>query len=107
MALLGGANSLFGPLLGVIPLVLLFEVLTAALPNHFSIVLGAIFVLIVMALPQGVMGILEDGRRRVGGVRAAPVPVFRSARSHDATLIADVRKSGLAQTPGRCWRSMR
>jgi branched-chain amino acid transport system permease protein len=58
MALLGGAGSLFGPLLGVIPLVLLFEVLGAALPNHSSIVLGLIFILIVMALPDGVIGLV-------------------------------------------------
>lgn len=64
MALLGGAGSLLGPLLGVIPLVLLFEVLTATLPNHFSIVLGAIFVGIVMLLPKGVIGLIEPAWRR-------------------------------------------
>jgi branched-chain amino acid transport system permease protein len=84
MALLGGANSLFGPLLGVIPLVLLFEVLTAALPNHFSIVLGATFVIIVMALPDGVLGLLE-GWWRAGGERR-PAPAFRTPRSLAATL---------------------
>ena len=36
MALLGGAGALFGPALGAIPLVLLFEVLTANFPNAFS-----------------------------------------------------------------------
>ena len=40
MALLGGAGSLFGPLLGAVPLVLLFEVLSANFPNYFSILLG-------------------------------------------------------------------
>ncbi|KYK44827.1 ABC transporter ATP-binding protein [Bradyrhizobium liaoningense] len=65
MALLGGAGSLFGPVLGVVPLVLLFEVLTATLPNHFSIVLGVIFVLIVMALPNGVIGLFRTGRWRI------------------------------------------
>lgn len=65
MALLGGAGSLFGPVLGVVPLVLLFEVLTATLPNHFSIVLGVIFVLIVLALPNGVIGLFRTGRWRI------------------------------------------
>ncbi|MBR0829745.1 branched-chain amino acid ABC transporter ATP-binding protein/permease [Bradyrhizobium manausense] len=64
MALLGGAGSLFGPVLGVVPLVLLFEVLTATLPNHFSIVLGAIFVIIVMLLPRGVIGLIGPTRRK-------------------------------------------
>jgi branched-chain amino acid transport system ATP-binding protein/branched-chain amino acid transport system permease protein len=72
MALLGGAGSLFGPVLGVIPLVLLFEILTAALPNHFSIVLGAIFVLIVMLLPKGVIGLVETWWRPARADHVAP-----------------------------------
>lgn len=59
MALFGGAGTLFGPLLGAVPLVLLFEVLIATFPNYFSIVLGAVFVLIVYALPNGVIGLLQ------------------------------------------------
>jgi branched-chain amino acid transport system permease protein len=62
MALLGGAGSLLGPLLGVLPLVLLFEVLSARFPNHFSILVGAIFLLVVYAIPRGVIGLLR--RRR-------------------------------------------
>jgi branched-chain amino acid transport system permease protein len=73
MALLGGASSLFGPVLGVVPLVLLFEVLTATLPNHFSILLGAIFVLIVMVLPKGVIGLVETWWRAARTDGAAPV----------------------------------
>lgn len=59
MALFGGAGTLFGPLLGAVPLVLLFELLLANFPNYFSILLGTIFVLIVYALPHGVIGLLE------------------------------------------------
>lgn len=84
MALLGGAGSLFGPVLGVIPLVLLFEVLTATLPNHFSIVLGIIFVVIVMVLPNGVIGLFGAGRWRV----PAGGPTTASARPMDAPLLA-------------------
>lgn len=71
MALLGGAGSLFGPILGVVPLVLLFEVLTASLPNYFSIVLGGIFILIVYALPRGVSGLIET---YVRSMRAKDTP---------------------------------
>lgn len=63
MALLGGTRSLLGPLLGVVPLALLFEVLTARFPNHFSILVGAVFLLVVYALPQGVSGLLARARR--------------------------------------------
>jgi branched-chain amino acid transport system permease protein len=65
MALLGGAGSLLGPLLGVIPLVLLFEVLSANFPNYFSILLGIVFVLVVYVVPNGVAGLLQPHVARV------------------------------------------
>ena len=75
MAMLGGAGSLFGPMLGVIPLVLLFEVLTATVPNYFSVLLGAIFILIVFALPDGVMGrVSELMSKGADRTRRAAVP---------------------------------
>lgn len=61
MALLGGAGRLYGPLLGVIPLTLLFEFLIARFPNHFSIILGLAFLAIVYLVPNGVAGLV--GRR--------------------------------------------
>jgi branched-chain amino acid transport system permease protein len=73
MALLGGAGRLFGPLLGVIPLVFLFELLSANFPNSYSILLGAVFMLIVYVVPNGVAGIIE-GRFRGFGRRAEAIP---------------------------------
>lgn len=70
MALLGGAGSLFGPVAGAIPLVLLFEVLSAKFPNHFSILLGLAFMVIVYFVPNGVaagIAALVEGRRKAGG----------------------------------------
>jgi branched-chain amino acid transport system permease protein len=64
MALLGGAGRLFGPLSGAVPLVFLFEVLSARFPNHFSILLGVTFLVIVYWLPQGVIGLIERHLRR-------------------------------------------
>jgi branched-chain amino acid transport system permease protein len=59
MALLGGAHRLWGPLLGVIPLTILFEVLGANFPNYFSILLGLVFMVIVYGVPNGVAGLIE------------------------------------------------
>lgn len=59
MALLGGAGRLYGPLLGVVPLAILFELLQANFPNSFSILLGAVFLAVVYVLPRGVAGLLE------------------------------------------------
>lgn len=67
MALLGGTARFWGPVLGVVPLVLLFELLVKYFPNHFPIVLGVVFLLIVYALPQGVVGwVLARGRGAQG-----------------------------------------
>lgn len=62
MALLGGAARLYGPVLGVVPLAILFELLQANFPNHFSILLGTVFLAVVYLVPRGVAGVL-DGRR--------------------------------------------
>jgi branched-chain amino acid transport system permease protein len=59
MALLGGAGRLLGPLLGTIPLVILFELLQANFPNSFSVLLGLVFLAVVYLLPRGIAGLLE------------------------------------------------
>jgi branched-chain amino acid transport system permease protein len=70
MALLGGPNRLWGPVLGAIPLFLLFEWLSANFPNHYPVILGLLFIFIVFALPNGVLSALEKLR-----------PARREARS--------------------------
>jgi branched-chain amino acid transport system permease protein len=64
MALFGGPGRLAGPLLGVVPLVLLFELLTTNFPNHFSILLGLAFIAIVYVLPNGVAGLITTPRAK-------------------------------------------
>lgn len=67
MALLGGAGALFGPILGAVPLVLLFEYLGANFPNHFSILLGLVFIVIVYFIPQGLSDVLAKLFHKKGG----------------------------------------
>ena len=62
MALLGGIAMYFGPVIGVIPLIFAFELLIKYFPDHFSMVLGAIFLFIVYLLPGGILGLC----RRLG-----------------------------------------
>jgi branched-chain amino acid transport system permease protein len=93
MALLGGAGALFGPLLGAVPLVLMFEVLTANFPNHFSILLGVVFVLIVYVLPRGVVGLIP-ARPSKGADVTAPTPVQSADGATGASLeLKALRKS--------------
>jgi branched-subunit amino acid ABC-type transport system permease component len=66
MALLGGANSVWGPMLGVVPLVLISDFLSVTLPNYFSVVLGLVLLGIVFFVPDGIVGLLRRWRRRLG-----------------------------------------
>ena len=113
MALFGGAGTLFGPLLGAVPLVLLFEVLIATFPNYFSIVLGAVFVLIVYGLPNGVIGLLQAKLLRRAAHRVAMSPIAEAvtrfvwprAAEHDAVRY-DARRSCNSRTcarPSAAW----
>lgn len=60
MALLGGAHRLWGPLLGVIPFTLLSDQISANFPNQTTLLFGVAFLLIVYAIPNGVVGLVEN-----------------------------------------------
>lgn len=69
MAMIGGANRLWGPLAGAVPLFLLFEWLSAAFPNTYPIILGLLFIATVFVLPNGVFDGLSRLRAYVKGRR--------------------------------------
>ena len=68
MALLGGAHRLWGPLVGVIPFYLLWDLTAQHFPNQSALALGIAFLLIVYLIPNGVVGLIEKsiGRARGG-----------------------------------------
>ena len=66
MALLGGLHRLWGPLVGVIPFTLLWELISASFPTQTVLLLGVSFLLIVYFIPQGFVGLLEKMARRPG-----------------------------------------
>jgi len=70
MALLGGANRLWGPLLGAVPLFLLFEWLSVDFPDTYPIFLGLLFIGVVFAFPNGVLAGVESLRHRLKERRA-------------------------------------
>lgn len=88
MALLGGAGSLFGPLLGVVPLVFLFEVLSANFPNYFSVLLGLVFIIVVYFLPQGVIGFLRKHWQTLTPAPAGRAPVLLPGDTTQNSLLA-------------------
>ncbi|MCY1369736.1 hypothetical protein D9M69_567890 [compost metagenome] len=60
MALLGGASRLWGPAFGAAPLFFLFEWLSGRFPDHYSIILGLLFIGIVFLFPDGVLARVEE-----------------------------------------------
>jgi branched-chain amino acid transport system permease protein len=63
MALLGGVHRLWGPLVGVIPFTLLWELISVSFPTQTVLLLGVAFLLIVYFIPNGVVGLLEKLKR--------------------------------------------
>jgi branched-chain amino acid transport system permease protein len=72
-ALLGGATSAWGPILGVVPLMLIKDFLSIAYPNYFSVILGLILLGVVFLIPNGIVGLAQSARGalRAGGVSGA------------------------------------
>ena len=101
MALLGGVHRLYGPVLGVVPLALLFEYLLASFPNHFSIMVGLVFIVIVYLIPRGIAGLVERRGEEAGmsallEVDGPDPPLRRARRRRCARLLGRSRARSLA-----------
>jgi branched-chain amino acid transport system permease protein len=59
MAVIGGSDRPFGPMLGVVFLVLLQELLWTNLPQLYMIVVGALLIAVVVWLPGGIYGRIQ------------------------------------------------
>ncbi|MGB8433088.1 MAG: branched-chain amino acid ABC transporter permease [Burkholderiales bacterium] len=66
MALLGGVHRLWGPLVGVIPFTILWELIAARFPGQTVLLLGIAFLLIVYLIPNGVVGRIEAAIKLAG-----------------------------------------
>ncbi len=72
MALLGGTKRLWGPLVGVIPFTIVFDLVSAQFPNHTSIMMGLAFLAVVYLIPNGITGWIEVAMARLRGGRTEP-----------------------------------
>ncbi|MPZ57766.1 MAG: branched-chain amino acid ABC transporter permease [Rhizobiales bacterium] len=84
MALLGGVHRLWGPLLGVIPFTLLWELISANFPAQTTLLLGVAFLLIVYFIPHGVIGLIEDMIRHRHGMLGSVVSTLQRWKSGNA-----------------------
>jgi branched-chain amino acid transport system permease protein len=75
MVLLGGVQTVTGPIVGAFAFVWLQDWLVRAISEYWRFVLGASIVVIVLAFPQGLAGSLVAWRERRGSTPAAePLP---------------------------------
>jgi branched-chain amino acid transport system permease protein len=68
----GGAGTLFGPVIGSIFLVVLSEVFANTMGQAHLIIFGFLFILVVLFLPQGLMGGADIFRSWFHRTKAAP-----------------------------------
>jgi branched-chain amino acid transport system permease protein len=95
MALLGGANSVWGPVLGVVPLVLIQDYLSIAWASHFSVLLGLALLGVVFFVPNGLIGLLQAAWGSVRGHSLADILEAWAARLRGRSVRAQRRPPGL------------
>jgi branched-chain amino acid transport system permease protein len=61
---IGGVGTLIGPLIGALFFILVREQLALALPKVHQVIFGALFILVVLALPGGLVDLWARLRRR-------------------------------------------
>ena len=66
MAIIGGSDDAWGPLVGAVFLVVLSELLWANAPQLYMIILGGLLVGFVLFAPQGILGRLAAWRKVAG-----------------------------------------
>jgi len=64
---LGGAGTLWGPVLGAAVVVLVRDWLSGYLDGHGELMLGLLFIVAVFALPRGLAGLIPGSLRRHSG----------------------------------------
>jgi urea transport system permease protein len=75
----GGRGSLIGPIIGAISVNALKSYATRAFPDQWLYILGALFIIIVLFMPNGLVGIpqqLANIKRKIG--RKLPAPPIHS-----------------------------
>lgn len=64
MALLGGVQRLWGPLMGALPFAIVWELINANFPNQITLLIGLSFLLVVFYIPNGVTGVILNNWQR-------------------------------------------
>ena len=60
MTLLGGMGTFLGPIIGASFLTVLSEILGTAFVEYYLIMVGAIIIAVILIMPRGVVGTIEE-----------------------------------------------
>jgi branched-chain amino acid transport system permease protein len=63
MALFGGVGEVYGPVLGASLLTVISEVLLSRFPYYYMLLYGAIFIVVISFLPDGLVGLARKWRK--------------------------------------------
>jgi len=74
MVILGGTRTLWGPVIGAIVIVTLRNVLSVYF-NHWLIILGGIFIVVVLLAPNGIAGLFGQARAVTPEEEQPPAPL--------------------------------
>lgn len=91
IALLGGIHSTVGPILGGLLLGLVAEWLKLKIPYGHLIVYGIIIIIVILFMPQGLLGLARQGRQTRGKNPASGSKAAKASGSSDTTQSAGRR----------------
>jgi branched-chain amino acid transport system permease protein len=71
MAIFGGMGQLYGPVIGAAIFAYLEELLLTRFPYYYMLIFGIILIVAILYMPQGLVGLVQKLRRRIGGGKRA------------------------------------
>lgn len=70
MAVFGGMGYFYGPIVGAVVFAYLERIVRNEFPNYFMIGFGVILVVVIIFLPNGLVGLVPELRGKLGGLMA-------------------------------------
>jgi branched-chain amino acid transport system permease protein len=71
MVIFGGMGQLYGPILGAAVFSYLKEILITRFPYHYMLLIGIILIVVILYLPDGLVGLIQKWHKRASGGRHA------------------------------------
>jgi branched-chain amino acid transport system permease protein len=96
MTVLGGLGTVWGPVVGTVIFLMVRDTLWAEQGNSFLVVFGAFLIVIVLFMPEGIVGTVQRGERTVLGrlikrVRQRGATTGDAATPHPARSVRSVK----------------